>query len=229
MKENDKFEDEYNLEQSSEESKSPPPKDPLTPAPSFLDSDQAKTPPLTEETLGEVEEVKEPTRFQLFMRKALTWLAVVAVSFLGGFITFYFTLYQPKVDLLTQTETALAESEQEVTDLNTQLKIVTTSRDSLQNAADHQALSSIMTDTYAARLALTEEDTARAKSFLSGTKETLDEIIDVIGDFDSKLAETLPQRLSLIKTNIDRNIDNAIADCDLLISDLREVEHALYP
>ena len=229
MKENDKFEDEYNLEQSSEESKSPPHKDPLTPAPSFLDSDQAKTPPLTEETLGEVEEVKEPTRFQLFMRKALTWLAVVAVSFLGGFMTFYFTLYQPKVDLLTQTETALAESEQEVTDLNTQLKTVTTSRDSLQNAADHQALSSIMTDTYAARLALTEEDTARAKSFLSGTEDTLDKIIDVIGDFDSKLAETLPQRLSLIKTNIDRNIDNAIADCDLLISDLREVEHALYP
>jgi hypothetical protein len=83
-------------------------------------------------------------------------------------------------------------------------------------------------DIYAARSALTDENTSAAKSAISDTEDTLDEMIDVIRDFDTNLAETLPQRLRLIRANIDGNIENAIADCDLMIKDLRDIEKSLY-
>ena len=171
---------------------------------------------------------KEPTRFQRFLRKALTWLAVVAVAFGAGFATFYFTLYQDKVDQLDQLEISLAESEQTADELSNQLEKVTAERDNLSNAQDYRTLLTIMIDIYSARVALTEENTSAAKSALSDTQDTLDEMIEVIGDFDANLAETLPQRLSLIRANIDGNIENAIADCDLMIKDLRDIEKSLY-
>lgn len=187
-----------------------------------------ETAPPSEESVGDVEEKKEPTRFQVFMKKALTWLAVVVVAFLAGFITFYFTLYKPKLDQLDQTQTALTEAENKVGNLETQLATVTEQRDALETADDYRVLLSIMTDIYAVRTALVEGNTSAAKSALSDTGETLDGIIGVIQDFDAKLAESLPQRLNLIRTNIDGNLENAIADCDLFIKDLRDIEKALY-
>jgi len=152
----------------------------------------------------EIKADKEPTRFQRFMQKTLTWLAVGAVVFAAGFATFYFTIYQDKVEQLNQVETALA------------------------NEQDYSRLLSIMVDIYSARIALTEENTSAAKSALSDTQDTLDEIIEVIRKFDANLAETLPQRLSLIRASIDGKIENAIVDCDLMINDLRDIEKSLY-
>lgn len=152
----------------------------------------------------EIKADKEPTRFQRFMQKTLTWLAAGAVVFAAGFATFYFTIYQDKVEQLNQVETALA------------------------NEQDYSRLLSIMVDIYSARIALTEENTSAAKSALSDTQDTLDEIIEVIRKFDANLAETLPQRLSLIRASIDGKIENAIVDCDLMINDLRDIEKSLY-
>jgi hypothetical protein len=173
-------------------------------------------------------EAKEPTRFQKFMRKALTWLAVVAVAFGAGFATFYFTLFQDKVEQLEQVEISLTEAEQTAVNLEDQLEKITAERDDLANAQDYRTLLSIMVDIYAARSALTDKNTSAAKSAISDTEDTLDEMIDVIRDFDTNLAETLPQRLRLIRANIDGNIENAIADCDLMIKDLRDIEKSLY-
>jgi len=186
------------------------------------------TPPTADDSMVSTEEAKEPSRVQLFMKKALTWLAVVAVAFLAGFITFYFTLYRPKVDQLDQVQTALTEAENKVSDLETQLSTVTEQRDALATADDYRILLSIMTDIYAVRTALVENNTSAAKSALSDISDTLDGILGVIQEFDEKLAESLPQRLNLIRTNIDGNLENAIADCDLFIKDLRDIEKALY-
>ncbi len=189
-----------------------------------------EAPEISEGTFPETKEgeVKEPTAFQRFIRQAVTWLAVVAVAFLAGMITFYFTLYQPKIDQLNQTEANLSETEQELNALTAELQEVTAQRDALENAQDYRMLLSIMVDIYTARLALTQENTSAAKTALSDTEDTLTAILSVIREFDANLASTIPQRLSLIRTNIDGNIENAIADCDLMIKDLRDIEKALY-
>ena len=172
---------------------------------------------------------KEPTKFQRFMRKALIWLGVVAVAFLAGFITFYFTLYRPQSQNVESLEATIADLEAQVTSLEAESADLTQRLGVLEDAVFHSVLLDVMTDAYTARLALTIEDTLAAKSALRNTASKLAEIEERLAAFDTGLAAGLPQRLSLIQNNIDRNIDKAIADADLLIDDLQEVESALFP
>jgi len=212
MEDNNKLDNSDLPEMPSEEAESP-----MTPS----------TPPVTT-TTPETKESQEPTRFQRFMRKVLTWLTVAIIVFGAGFATFYFTLYQDKVEKLDEVEQALTQAEQTASALTDQVADITAERDDLANEQEYRQLLSIMVDIYTARLALSDENTAAAKSALSDTKNTLDEIIRVIREFDANLAITLPQRLALIRSNIDGNLENAIADCDLMIKDLRDIEKALY-
>lgn len=170
----------------------------------------------------ETEAVKEPSRLTLFMRKALIWLGAGLAVFLAGFLTMYFTLYQPKVAALEQTSADLTDAQAEIVSLNARLEM-------LDGADAHRSLLAVMVDVYDSRLALTEENAVAAKSALANTPARLDDVLDEIEEFDATLAEALPQRLNLIRTNIDRDPETAIADCDQMIEDLLEVEQALFP
>lgn len=211
----------------------PPMESPLPPRPEDMPetgtSDLSATPEPMEDALGETEQQKEPTKFQLFMRKALTWLGIGAVVFLAGFATFYFTLYQPKVDALEQTEAQLTQANDDIQALESELADAQSEAEALAEADAHQALTSVMVNLYAARLALVEEDTVAAKSALNTTAATLSEITDLIAGFDAGLAETLPQRLNLVITNIDRDPETAISDCDQMLKDLSQAESVLFP
>jgi chromosome segregation ATPase len=169
-----------------------------------------------------VEEVSEPTKFQRFMRRVLIWFSVVAGAFLAGFLVFYFVLHQPKVADLTTAQ-------EEIQTLEAQLDAANTELLALNNADKHRTLLQVLVDTYEARLALVKEEPVEAKAALSGTAASLNEINDEIAGFDSDLGEILPQRLALIKANIDRDPETALADCDQMIADLLAVEKALYP
>ncbi|MGD2027680.1 MAG: hypothetical protein PVI99_07675 [Anaerolineales bacterium] len=201
---------------------------PPEPPPGLEFSDLTAEPDQMEDAYAEIEQEKEPTKFQIFLRKALIWLGVGAVMFFAGFLTFYFTLYQPKADALEETEAQLAQAEEDLQSLQTDMDNANRRIENLQSADEHRALLEVVVDIYAARLALTQEDTVAAKSTLSNTDEILDDVLDDISAFDAALAKTLPQRLNLIVTNIDRDPEKAIADCDLMIDDLFEVEIALY-
>ncbi len=188
----------------------------------------AAVPEAMDEILPETEQKKEPTKFQLFVRKALIWLGVAAVFFLAGFVTFYFTLYRSKADTLDQTQAQLTQAESDIQELEGQLADANTQVDALTTADNQRALLSVMVDIYAARLALVQEDTVSAKAALSDTADTLGEISDVIAGFDTGLANALPNRLNLIITNIDRDPETAIADCDQMLKDLSQAETALF-
>jgi hypothetical protein len=177
----------------------------------------------------EIAEVKEPTRFQLFLRRALIWFGVVLAFFAAGFATFYFVLYQPKVAENSELQQTIEDFESQVAKLEEENAMLAEDSAALEAAEVHKTLLMVMVDTYDARYALGEENTVAAKSAFSGTNAALATILDEISDFDSGLAETLPQRLKLIQTNIDRDIETAIEDCDQLIEDLLAVEEALYP
>jgi len=146
---------------------------------------------------------------------------VIAGGFLAGFLTFNFVLYQPKA-------AALKEAESQILDLQFQLDTANSQLATLEDADTHRALLEAMVDAYDARLAMAQENIVAAKSALSGTTATLEEISDKIKAFDSGLASALPQRIELIRTNLDRDLETAIADCDQLIEDLNEVEQALF-
>lgn len=176
------------------------------------------TPPADMDT---VEGVKEPSRFQMAVRRILIWFIVMAVSFLGGFLTYHFVLHQPVADEL---KTAQAD----ITTLQAQVESTTSQLAQMEDATQHRDLLLVMVDVYDARLALTEKNVVAAKSALADTGDALDRVLDEIEAFDSNLAAALPQRLGLILSNLDRDVETAIADCDQLLEDLLEVEAALF-
>ena len=195
-------------------------------------SPRPELPPHPERNLGEipgtppadldaVEGVKQPSRFRMAVRRFFIWFTVIAVSFLGGFLTFYFVLHQPVV---AELETAQAD----VTTLQAQVESITSQLAGMEDATQHRDLLVVIADVYDARLALSEENVVAAKSALSDTSIALDNILGNIEPFDSNLASALPQRLSLILSNLDRDVETAMADCDQMLEDLLEVEAALY-
>ena len=201
---------------------------PLEPPPGLESSDLTAEPEGMEDVYAEIKQEKEPTKFQKFLRKALIWLGVGAVLFLAGFLTFYFTLYRPNQDALKETKAQLTQVENDLQSVQTKLDNANQRIENLQSADAHRVLLEVVVDIYAARLALSQDDAVAAKSTLSNTDETLNEVLDAISAFDATLAETLPKRLNLIVTNIDSDPEKAIADCDLMIDDLLKVEIALY-
>lgn len=177
----------------------------------------------------EIAEVKEPSKFQLFLRRTLTWFLVVAVFFAAGFATFYFVIHQPKVADLEGLQAQVITLEDKIEQLEMEKDQLEADSAALGEMEKHQALLTVMVDAYDARHALGEENTVAAKSALTGTDAVLEQVLDDIRSFDSGLADTLPQRLELIRTNIDRDVETAIDDCNQLIEDLLAVQEALYP
>lgn len=208
----------------------PEPIEPLPTPPVDGDKDLAETATeIKEDTLEESQTQKEPSKFQVFMRKLLIWAGIVIAAALAGFLAFYFAFYLPQAaefkaldaDLTAATE-QIATLEAENTDLSGQLE-------SLSAAEFHALLLDIETDIYAARLALDEEDTVAAKAALAQTDAKAAAIQDDLAAFDTKLATELPQRISLIRSGLEGDIQSAIADCNILLDKLSGAEAALMP
>ncbi len=190
----------------------------MPPSPDRSLDDTPGTPPTDAD---DTKAVKKPSRFQAALRRFLIWFAVVAVFFLGGFLTYYFVFYRP---VAAELKTAQAE----VSSLQSQLDSANSQLADMEDGRSHRDLLLVLVDVYDARVALTEDNVVAAKSALADTSEILDDVYDQIDAFDSSLAATLQPRLDLIISNLDRDPETAIADCDQLIEDLLEVEAALY-
>lgn len=170
--------------------------------------------------------------FQRFVRSALTWLIVVVIAFLAGVSALFFTRYQPLGAMLAQTQGELAQANQrvsqlkaEVTAVNNQLASATAERDA---AVAHLGLQQVLVDVTNARLALLKEDVPAAKAALKDTAAKLDAITPQIANADAGLAESMPQRLALILTELDSDVETAKTDLELLSGNLLNVETLLF-
>jgi cytoskeletal protein RodZ len=178
-------------------------------------------------------------RFRRFWRTSLLWLAVVAVAFLAGVLTFNFIRYQPLNKLLKQTQTELTQSNQNVSNLEAKLAAASNKVTALEN--DNQALQSeldtanthlellqVLVDVNNARLALVDDDVPAAKAALKNTAQQLDSLAPRIATVDDNLAQSMPQRLALILAGLDSNVETAKVDLELLTGNLLDVEAALF-
>ncbi len=177
------------------------------------------TPPPTE---------KQTSKFQVFLRKALTWLVVVAVAFLAGVLTLYFTQVKPLKDELANSQTTLEQTNTQLVSIQDELDQAILKIDDLTLRQQQSKLLEVLVDVYAARLALTNEDTEAAITALLQTSTKLDAILEKIAEYNPALATTLPARLNLVQTNIEADPTTAIIDSDLIIQDLLEINSALF-
>jgi cytoskeletal protein RodZ len=178
-------------------------------------------------------------RFRRFWRTSLIWLAVVAVSFLAGVLIFNFLRYQPLNERLTQTQSELTQSNQNISNLEGKLAAASNKVTALENdnqalqskldtATTHLELLQALVDVNNARLALVADDVPAAKAALKNTAQQLDSLAPRIAAVDDNLAQSMPQRLALILAGLDSDIETAKVDLELLTGNLLDVEAALF-
>jgi hypothetical protein len=184
-------------------------------------------------------EKPKPGRFQHFVRNMLLWLVGIAVVFLAGVLTYHFVRYQPLSQTLTQTQSDLAQANQTIATL--QISLATANAKATSLASDNQTLQSgldqatahlellqVLVDISNARLALFQNDVAGAKTALMDTSQMLDALSPSIAGVDPSLAQSMPQRLNLINSELDRDVETAKIDLELFTKDLLGIETALY-
>jgi chromosome segregation ATPase len=178
-------------------------------------------------------------RFSRFWRTSMIWLVVVAVAYLAGVLTFNYVRYKPLNEMLIQTQNELAQSSQNISNLEAKLATASDKVTALEN--DNQALQSeldmanshlellqVLVGVTNARLALVDEDVPAAKVALENSAQQLDSFAPRIAEVDSNLAQSIPQRLALILSGLDSNIETAKVDLELLTGSLLDAEAALF-
>jgi cell division protein FtsB len=190
---------------------------------------------------------KKPGRLQRILRTILIWFVVLALLFMAGVITDEFLRYKPLAETVSKAQSELDQVHQDISNLQAeaerlnvvnkaaydQINFLESNNKKLQNELDaanaHLALLQGLVDVTEARLALSLNDVEGAKAALVDLPQLLDNLLPFITEFDPNLAKSMPQRLNLIITGLDRDIETAKIDLELFSKDLLEVESTMYP
>jgi uncharacterized coiled-coil DUF342 family protein len=121
--------------------------------------------------------------------------------------------------------TQVQEANNKVTALNSESN---TLKAEAENASAHLELYRILVDVSNARVALFQKDVKGAKAALINTQKRLDALLPLISKYDPNLKESLPQRLSLIVSGLDRDTETVKIDLELFAKDLLEVESKMF-
>ena len=194
---------------------------------------QPKTP--AEPVSPVVEEKPSPSRVKSYFNKMIIWLAVVIIAFLAGMVTDHFWRYKTLNETLLQTQTELTEVQEEIKQVQALKDAITSLEEEKEQLAgdlatsqDHLGMLQMLVDTNSARLALFLDDVPGAQEALADTANRLEVLKGRIAEYDEKMATSMPQRLSLIISGLDGDIETATIDLELFTKNLIEVESALF-
>jgi hypothetical protein len=192
------------------------------------------------------EEKKQLSRPQLFFRKILIWLVIIVIAFSAGMIADHFLRYKPLSDDNVETQAALDQSHQDLSDMQAgidELNILTQEaadtitklendkkalQDEIETTTTHMELLQVLVDVSNARVALFLDDVQEAKDTLVNTQQRLEKLLPRIAEFDPGLAQDMPQRLNLIISGLDRDTETVIIDLELITGDLLNIEEAVF-
>ncbi len=218
---------------------------PEQPAPEAPVTSQIPTPPSPGATPPK-QEKPQLSRLRRFFRNLLIGLVVLGITFLAGIVTDHYLRYQPLSEAFLETQATLNQANQKINDLQAQigqlntllkesndkaisLKSETTAlQDESEMAKAHLELLQTLVDVRNAQLALFQDDVEGAKTALVSTQQRLNNLLPRIPEFDANLAQSLPQRLSLIVSGLDRDTDTAKIDLELFAKDLLAVEVMMF-
>jgi len=194
--------------------------------------------PEQEQTLDSSPEKQPPSRFVRTLRKVLIGLVIVAVIFLAGFLTNHFVRYRPLSDELENTQADLEQANQELGDLQDENDRLVRANEAADDAvaaleADLSAATAnlkfyqVLVNVNTARLELFLENIEGAQAALADTQDNLEVLLPFIEEVDAELALSLPRRLELIVSGLERDPETGLIDLELLTKDLLELEPLL--
>jgi hypothetical protein len=186
--------------------------------PETLDTSKSPTQSEPATTLTKAEK-PQPSTLQRIFRKVLIWLVIFAIGFLAGIVTDNYLRYKPLSEANVKTQEALNRTNED------EKKVL---RDELEMATAHLELLQVLVDVSNARMALFLNDVEGAKAALVNTQQRLDNLLPSIAEFDTDLAQSMPQRLNLIVSGLERDTETVKIDLELFTKDLLEIEAAVF-
>ena len=188
----------------------------------------------TKETPTAIEEPKEPTKFNLFIRKLLRVSTGVLSIFALGIVLTWFVQVSPRINQINDLESQLETANQELDGLRASvdsLQGVEADNISLQNNLEqrqiHLTLLSILVDVTNAQLALMDDNPDTAQAALAETDTKIEFLLGELGSEQESLTG-LQERLSLAINEMDEDVFAALSDLEVLRNSILALERSLF-
>ncbi|MEK6256370.1 MAG: hypothetical protein N2C13_03510 [Chloroflexota bacterium] len=180
-------------------------------------------------------EPKEPTRFNLFMRKMLRWSTGVLSIFVLGIILTWVVQVSPRVKELREVETQLESANQEIEQLQTNLDALQqveseniALQDNFEAHQNHLTLLSILVDVNNAQLALVAGNLDTAQAALAETDSKISALIESLGASELESLQAMQERLALAIAEMSGDSFVAQSDLDVLGNSILALERSLF-
>jgi len=180
------------------------------------------------------------SRMRRWLRSLVRWVLLIVALFGVGVLTAYFLLYQPALERSNRIENDLKTARQELETSQKELQSaqseitrlkgeVETATGSLEAAQNRAYLQMSLTNVANARLALANKDVANTRTALAAARADLEKLLPAVQAANKTLADGLLARIDLAIGEVASDSRTAIADLDVLVRNLQEVEKTLFP
>jgi len=178
------------------------------------------------------------TRLGRTLRPVVRWSGFVVGIFALGLLTAYLMLYLPTWQRLEETQQQWQQTSQQLSEAQAALAEAQQERDAarqeagqsviaLDKAKTHVALLTLINDITRARLALTAQDGAAARSALKDAEVQLKALAPVIEADDQELNASLLSRLELVRNEINRDPKTALSDLAIMADNIQQLSKRL--
>ena len=183
----------------------------------------------------EMEAPREPTRFQLFLRRALRRSVSVLLIFALGVVAIWFARVQPQNAELTQLRASQDEADARIAELEQRVEsllALEAENSALQAELDesqlHVTLLRVLAEVSTAQLALKDGRVETAEAALAETDDLLAELQDMVEESQVAAVEGMRDRLALVLEEIDDDAFAAENDLEVLRNSLLALEGSLF-
>jgi uncharacterized membrane-anchored protein YhcB (DUF1043 family) len=178
-------------------------------------------------------EVPPPSRFRLFLNRALRWVTGFMLVFVLGVVAMWAIRVRPVQAELQSLQTELEAMQEQAATLEEQVQSLLPLEEEnasllaeLAKTEQQMAIRGVLVDVTSAQLAMAQEDPLAAKAALVGTDDRMKALdVELVG---TDTLEGLRNRLTLVVDELDSDAFAAQRDLQILANNLISLERSLF-
>jgi hypothetical protein len=174
-----------------------------------------------------------PSRFRLFLIRALRWITGIMLVFVLGVVAMWAIRVRPVQSELQSLQTDLETMQEQVATLEERVRSLLPLEEEnaslqaeLAETEQQMSIRGVLVDVTSAQLAMAQEDPIAAKAALAGTDDRLQKLdVELVG---TDTLEGLRTRLALVVDEVDSDAFAARRDLQILANNLISLERSLF-
>lgn len=174
-----------------------------------------------------------PSKFRLFLNRALRWITGIMLVFVLGVVAMWAIRVRPVQSELQSLQTDLETMQEQVTTLEGRVQSLLPLEEEnesllaeLAKTGQQMAIRGVLVDITSAQLAMAQEDPIAAKAALAGTDDRMKALdVELVG---TDTLEGLRTRLALVVDELDSDTFAARRDLQILANNLISLERSLF-